>query len=130
MVLKTVKKIELKEKFWARLASEVEEAQNSECCFLLQMDCNAHLGSSEINGDPCSIDQNGAYFKNFLNKFPHLTLVNSMPLTEGSITRRRITVNKVEESIIDFFVVCDRLLPYIQKLLIDEQKKICPDQFL
>ena len=75
------------------------------------------------------MDRNGAYFNNFLNKFPHLSLVNSMPITEGLITRRRITVNKMEESIIDYFVVCDRLLPYTKKLLIDEQKKFVLTSF-
>ena len=53
-----------------------------------------------------------------------------MPVTEGLITRRRITVNKIEESIIDYFVVCERIMPFVQKLLIDEQKKYVLTSFV
>ena len=29
----------------------------------------------------------------------------------------------MEESILDFFVVCNKVLPYVKKMVIDEQKK-------
>ena len=30
---------------------------------------------------------------------------------------------EVEKSVLDFFVVCSRILPYITKMVIDEEKK-------
>ena len=107
------------------MAQEAEDALHNNCCVLLQMDGNLHLSNAVIKGDPCQLDQNGKYFINFLNIYPHLKLVNSMPVTEGLITRSRVTVNKVENSIIDFFVVCDKLAPFIEKLVIDEKKDVC-----
>ena len=57
-----IAKSDIKEKFWARLSHEVEQAYISNCGFILQMDSNSHLGNSVINGDPGEQDQNGIYF--------------------------------------------------------------------
>ena len=39
------------------------------------------------------------------------------------ITRSRIKEGKEEKSILDFFVVCTRVLPYVTKMVIDEKKE-------
>ena len=41
----------------------------------------------------------------------------------GLITRRRVKDGKVEESALDFFVVCNLVLPYVTRMVIDESKK-------
>ena len=114
---------EKKEKFWGRLIYEAEQAVLADCAFLLQMDGNLHLGPTIIKGDPQNLDQNGKYFLHFLRKCPHLSLINSFELTEGTITRRRQTTKSIEQSVIDFFVTCNRLVPFIDKLIIDENKE-------
>ena len=38
---------------------------------------------------------------------PNLTVVNNLSICEGKITRRRKTLKKNEEAILDFFIVCD-----------------------
>ena len=45
-------------------------------------------------------------------------MVNALPLYEG-ITRVRHTINRTEESILDFFIVCDKILPLVEKMKID-----------
>ena len=55
-------------------------------------------------------------------KHPHLSVVNALPECEGLITRRRTTNGIQEESILDFFIVCDKVLPYLKKMVIDEDK--------
>ena len=62
-------------------------------------------------------------FQLFLERHPHLTVVNSLPLCEGLITRSRIRGGKTEESVLDFFVICNRVLPFLTKMVIDESKK-------
>jgi len=121
----SMEKTEKKVKFWAKLGQEVEDAMLTNRGFILQMDSNSHLGDSIIKGDPCKLDQNGVHFLNFLQKYPHLQLVNSMPITEGLITRKRVTVNHTEISVIDFFVVCEKIVPFLEKLVIDENKEHC-----
>ena len=54
-------------------------------------------------------------FQNFL-ELNNLICVNSLPLTKGLITRRRKYLNEVRESTIDFYVVCQRVLPFIESM--------------
>ena len=39
------------------------------------------------------------------------------------MTRRRICNGVVEESVLDFFIVCNRVLPFVKKMVIDGEKK-------
>lgn len=50
-------------------------------------------------------------------------MVNTLPICEGLITRSRIKGGKEEKSILDFFIVCNRILPYVTKMVIDEEKE-------
>ena len=56
-------------------------------------------------------------------RHPNLSVANALPLCEGTISRSRVKDGKVEKSILDFFVVCSRVLPHITKMVIDENKK-------
>ena len=78
-----------------------------------------------ILGDPNKINNNGRLFKEFLLRHPNLKVVNSLSSCQGLITRRCQTVNKLEDSVIDFFVVCDRVYNFIDKMIIDEDRKYC-----
>ena len=111
--------INKKKAFWERLSEEVE----NEAGFLLQMDGNLWAGSAVIKGDPNECNQNGRLFKDFLKKFPHLHIVNSLDICEGIIKRRRVTIKKEEKAVLDFFVVCDLVLQFIVKMVIDEDKQ-------
>ena len=46
--------------------------------------------------------------------------MNALPLCDGNITRRRSTKNGTQESILDFFVVCDKIVPLITSMTIDK----------
>jgi hypothetical protein len=81
--------IERKYKFWAKLDSEVLEAENLEIGFILQMDGNLWAGSELIPGDPNKMNKNGYLFKQFLARHPQLKVVNSLDICQGVITRRR-----------------------------------------
>ena len=62
------------------------------------------------------------YFPVFLKK-NNWTCVNSLPLTEGVITRSRTYLGKAKKSTIDFFVVCERVLCFIRSLKIEDGKE-------
>ena len=114
--------IEKKEAFWTFLDEEVLEADNSESGFILHFDGNLWAGSNIIPGDPRQQNRNGKLFQEFLERHPHLTVLNSLPLCEGLITRRRNCKEKIEQSVLDFFLVCHHVLPYVSKMVIDEPK--------
>ena len=115
-------KIERKNKFWEYLYNEVTMAKNSGAGFVLHFDGNLWAGDSIIPGDPRPQNKNGKIFQDFLESNPNLTVVNSLPLCEGVVTRRRKKGNILEESTLDFFVVCDRVLPHVTRMVIDSNK--------
>ena len=87
------------------------------------MDGNLWAGEEVVKGDPNKCNNNGKLFKEFLSQHPDLTVVNSLEVCEGKITRRRITKKKKEEAILDFFIVCKKIAVFINKLIIDEEKE-------
>ena len=116
-------KSDKKTQFWARLNNEVEKSAESGAGFILQMDGNFKAGQEIIPGDPHSMNINGKFFKNFLSNNSHLTVVNSVDICTGLITRRRQTKQRLEESVLDVFVVCDKVMQYVTKMVVDEEKQ-------
>lgn len=115
--------VERKEAFWKHLNEEVIMADKNESDFILHFDGNLWAGEEVIPGDPRKQNRNGKLFQQFLEKNPNLTVVNSLSLCQGLITRRRIRNDKSEESVLDFFLVCSRVLPHVKKMVIDEEKE-------
>ena len=116
--------IERKHKFWERLSTEVEEAQENNLAFILQMDGNLWAGKEIIKNDVHDCNQNGKLFHEFLKKYPHLIVINSLDLCKGLITRRRKTTRGLEEAVLDFFVICNKISRFLMKMTIDEEKSM------
>ena len=114
--------LERKRSFWSRLTTEIEEAMENEKAIILQMDGNLWAGPEVIKNDPHQCNVNGQFLRDFLEIFPQLCVVNNLDLCEGIITRRRQTVQRLEESILDFYIVCDKILPFIKRMKIDEEQ--------
>ena len=100
-------KLERKQKFWDYIEREVINAIETGSGFILQMDSNAHLGKDYIKNDPNDQNLNGKLFCEFLERMPHLSVINSLPLCNGTITRMRRTTLGVEKSALDVFVTCN-----------------------
>ena len=58
-----------------------------------------------------------------MDRNPNLTVVNNLNLYEGLITRARVCNGKLEESVLDFFIVCNLVLPFVKKMVVDEEKR-------
>ena len=58
--------------------------------FILHFDGNLWAGSQIIPGDPRPQNKNGKLFQEFLERNPHLSVVNALPQCEGLITRSRM----------------------------------------
>ena len=50
-------------------------------------------------------------------------VVNYLSLCEGLVTRSRKRLGKLEESVLDFFIVCHLVLPFIKRMVIDVDKR-------
>ena len=61
------------------------------------MDSNCHLGKEIIKNDVNDQNSNGKLFMKFMERNPHLTIINSLEICEGTITRMRETTRGVEK---------------------------------
>ena len=112
-----------KKLLWDFLEVELKEAEIMEQGLVIQLDANAHLGPNIIKGDPNERNSNGTFFNDFLESNPAITVVNSLKLCEGLITRRRETTKGVEESVLDFFLVNEKMVQYLTKMKVDEEEQ-------
>ena len=120
---------EKKEKFWEYIENEFVEAKKNAAGFLLHMDGNLHAGVEIVPNDPNPQNENGKLFQSFLERNPEITVINSLDLCQGLITRYRKTVNGEEKAVLDFFLCCDKLRPYLVKLKIDDKGEIALTNF-
>lgn len=107
--------------FYFKLDEEIESAINAGTAVVIEMDCNAKLGSSIIKGDPHQMSENGAMLNEILIKH-NLMVLNSSEKCKGLITRRRDTIKGIEESVIDFIVVSQEIIPFIECTEIDDKR--------
>ena len=84
------------------------------------MDGNLWAGEGIIKRDPKKQNQNGKLFEKILLKNPHLTVANELPQCDGLFTRIKQTKNGTQKSVLDFFVICDKILPLVSGMHIDE----------
>ena len=113
--------LERKTAFWKYLDEEVKSAKEIDSGIIIQMDSNSWSGADIIPLDPNKQNSNGKLFKNFLDRNPELTVVNSLGCCEGSITRQRTTILGVERSILDVYIVCRKVLGLIKHMKIDHE---------
>ena len=92
--------IERKDAFWSYLDEEVLQADQLGTGFVLHFDGNLWAGHSLVPGDPRPQNRNGKLFSEFLHRHPQLTIVNSLSICEGLITRMRIKDGKKELTLI------------------------------
>ena len=85
------------------------------------MDGNLWPGQQIVMGDINVQNKNGKLFENFLTRNANLSVVNALPICEGTFTRVKTTKNKTTKTVLDFFVVCDKILPHVTKMHIDEK---------
>ena len=110
-----------KEKFWNYLEREVIEAEDEQVGLVIEIDSNSWAGSKLIPNDPNTRNSNEKLLEMFLKRNKGIHLVNSLPMCEGLITRKMHTENRHEESAIDIFIVCKRILPVVTKMHVDEK---------
>ena len=110
-----------KSMFWEYLDEEVESASKNNQILIIQIDSNCHAGSQLIPNDPNCQNENGRYLQAFMERNSSLSIVNSLGLCEGLITRQRVTTLREERAVLDLFIVCERALLYVKSMKVDEK---------
>ena len=112
-----------KELFWEFIEKEVNDAEFEGNGLFIQMDGNLHAGSQLIDGDPNKQNQNGRLFCELLERNPNLSVVNALDVCQGIITRKRKVENKIEEAILDYFIINEKMRPFVKKMVVDEDRE-------
>ena len=115
--------IDKKTQFWNFIEQEINEAEIAEHGIILQMDGNLHAGPGLVKNDPNPINRNGKLFMEFLKRNNSLIVLNSLESCKGVITRRRMLENRIEQAVLDFFLINEKLRPFFKELIIDEEKE-------
>ena len=78
-----------KEQFRRYLDQEVFSAKDEGAGLVIEVDSNAWAGKQLIPRDPNIQNGNGKMLENFLKRNTNRTIVNALPLCEGTITRKK-----------------------------------------
>ena len=120
--------LEVRTEFFIELESRIFSAKTNGKLICIQCDANSKLGNGLIKGDPQMMSANGKIMSDMLAR-QNLIVVNASDKCYGVITRFRKTARRTEESVLDYFIVCQELYQNIVKMVIDEQRQYVLSRF-
>ena len=97
------------------------KAKDDDCLILVQMDANAKVGKEIIKDDPNPATNTGKLMLDIIER-QNLKIANADKLCNGTITRERAVENKIEKSVIDYILMCERLQKFLLEMSIDEDR--------
>ena len=110
--------------FFATLEEEIVIAKMAGKLVIIQMDANSKLDKHVIPNVSNEQSPSGKVLEGVIQR-NGLIVVNTLkPKCKGLITRRRTTIDGVEESVIDYVIVSSDLINDISELVIDEKKNL------
>ena len=108
--------------FFIALETEIEKAELAGRSIIIEMDSNSKLGPKYIEQDPHVMSPNGALLSGIIERHG-LIVGNGTNKCKGTITRKRTTKHRVEQSVIDHVLFSSDLLKHFISMLIDESRK-------
>ena len=116
-----------REPFFHSLEEEIVKANLSGKSIIIEADINSKLGKEYIPHDPHRQDRNGKLLSDIIQR-QKLIVANGLGVCQGTITRKRVTTQRTEESAISFVLVSKDLVDKIDSVVIDEKKKQSADK--
>ena len=110
--------------FWEELEKEIVAAFKENCMILIELDANAKIGSNLIKNNPHQNVTNNGKFLIDMAERRNLVILNTLKKCEGTITRQRKVENKIEKSVLDYFLVSEDLCQFLEKMHIDEEQAL------
>ena len=108
--------------FFLALEEEIVKAEMAGKAVIIELDANSKLGPQLVPGDKHPQSENGRILSEIIRRHG-LILGNSLQQCKGLITRRRVTRNSIEESIIDFILFSEDLRHQIDEIVIDDKRE-------
>ena len=113
---------EKREPFFQALEEEIIKAELAGKSVLVEADFNSKLGKTFIPKDPHPQSENGKLLANIITR-QKLTVANGLVTCDGTITRKRITTTRTEESAISFVLTSEDMVNSIVSVKIDESRE-------
>ena len=107
---------EQREPFFRVLEEEVIRANLAGKSIIIEADFNSKLGREHIPNDPHTQDRNGKLLSELIQR-NNLTVANGLMICEGTITRKRVTTLRTEESAISCVIVSDDLVDKVESVV-------------
>ena len=111
-----------REPFFRVLEEEIVKATLAGKAIIIEADFNSKLGRDYIPSDPHGQDRNGKLLSEIIKR-QNLTVANGLVVCKGTITRKRVTTQRTEESAISFVLVSEDLVDKIDRVVIDEERE-------
>ena len=108
--------------FFVALEKEIEKAELAGKSIVIEMDANSKLGSKYIPKDPHEITPNGLILSRVIDRHA-LCVANGLMESVGTITRKRVTRYRTEESVIDIVLISHDMKQLLVSFKVDEDKK-------
>ena len=108
--------------FFLALEQEIIKAEIAGKSVIIEMDANSKLGPNIIPGDMHSQSENGKILADIIQRH-NLIVGNGLSKCKGLVTRKRVTKNGIEESIIDFVLISNDLKDDLESILIDDERE-------
>ena len=108
--------------FFVALEEEIIKAQDNEKSIIIAMDANCKLGKEYIPNDPKPMSSNGKILSAIIER-NRLCVANGIEgKAKGVITRKRTTIDRIEESAIDLVMASCDMANLLVSINIDESK--------
>jgi hypothetical protein len=108
--------------FFIALESEIVKAEMTGKSLIIEMDSNSKLGPEYIPNDPHVQTPNGRLLAGILERHGLIVANGLADKCTGLITRKRVTKDSIEESVIDHVLMSEDLIEDFNQLIIDEDK--------
>ena len=109
--------------FFTTLEEEINKAEMMGKSVFIEMDANSKLGSEFIAKDPHMQTPNGKILAQIIRRHGLIVANGMEEKCTGLITRKRVTKEGTEESIIDFVIISNDLVESVESVEIDDKRK-------
>ena len=108
--------------FFLALEEEINKAELEGKSIYIEIDSNSKLGPEWIPGDKHAMSRNGRVLSDIISRHA-LFVANGSEKCSGLITRKRVTIERTEESSIDLVITSSDMVDDFVSLKVDDERK-------
>ena len=108
--------------FFIARETEIEKSELASCSIIAEMDADSKLGKKYISWDPHGQTPKSSLLAGIIDRH-NLIVGNGTTKCKGTITRKRTTKDRIEQSVIDLLIFSCDLREHFTFIHIDEKRR-------